>query len=161
MAARPPASEIGGLDVLNPRRRILLIEENRDVVDLLAMILEPQDYALTVAGSPAEALTLQMSGTFGLVITDGFSYLPQGVVANTAVVITAAGATPVALFTAHRIERSAAWAAGFCDVIPKPFDLEALERQVQTLLAAGTSSTDRDIPPAPSMAATELEYSHG
>lgn len=161
MAVSPPAAEVGGLDMLNPRRRILLIEDSEDVVNLLTMILEPQGYALTVSQSPAEALPMLASVVFDLVITDGFSRLPQQVAANTAAVMTAAGATPVALFTAHRIERNAAQAAGFCDLIPKPFELEALERQVQTLLNAGIPSTDRDIPLATSVAAAELEHTHG
>jgi DNA-binding NtrC family response regulator len=161
MAANSPAAGIGGLDVLNPRRRILLIEDNRDVVDVLTMILEPQGYALTVSHSPAEALPLLRAVAFDLVMTDGFSRLPQDVLANTAAVLTAAGATPVALFTGHRIERDAAQAAGFCDLIPKPFDLETLERQVRTLLNPGTLPLSRSSPLAPAVAAAELELTHG
>ncbi len=71
-----------------------------------------------------------------MVITDGFSAAPAAVVTNTLDVLAAAGATPVALFTAHRLELAAAHAAGFRDLIAKPFDVEVMERQVRALLRA-------------------------
>lgn len=147
--------------MLNPHRRILLIEDSPDVADVLTLILEPHGYSLTVCRSPAEALSILASAAFGLVITDGFSQLPQHVLSSTAAVLAAAGATPVALFSAHRIERDAARAAGFGDVIPKPFDLETLECQVRTLLNPGTSPTDRNSPPAAFVAAAEIERIYG
>ena len=147
--------------MVNPSRRILLIEDNEDVAEVLTLILEPHGYSLTVCRSPAEALPVLASAVFGLVITDGFSQLPEHVLANTAAVLAAAGATPVALFSAHRIQRDAARAGGFRDLIPKPFDLETLECQIRTLLDPGTSPPDRNSPPAASVAAAEMERTHG
>ncbi len=46
----------------------------------------------------------------------------------------AAGATPVALFTAHQLDLDAALAMGFRDLIAKPFDLERFEDQIRHLL---------------------------
>jgi two-component system response regulator MprA len=137
-----------GTEPLDPHPRILLIEDDRDLEDTLRMILEDQGYAVVVAHAPAAAITLLAAMTFDLIITDGFSRAAQDVVANTAAVLAAAGATPVVLFSAHRIERDAARLAGFRDVIPKPFDLETLERQVRTLFNPRTPTTDGDVPPA-------------
>ena len=146
--------------LLKPHQRILLIEDDRDVEDMLRLILEAQGYAVVVAHAPTAAIRLLATMTFDLIITDGFSPVPRDVVANTAAVIAAAGATPVALFSGHRIERDAARLAGFCDVIPKPFDLESLERQVRTLLNPRTHTTDEDVPLAAFAAAGETERTH-
>jgi DNA-binding NtrC family response regulator len=72
--------------------------------------------------------------TFDLVITDGFSNTAGAVLVNLAELREAAGVTPVALFTGHRMELAGVQAAGFRDLIEKPFDIEALARQVRTLL---------------------------
>jgi DNA-binding response OmpR family regulator len=79
-----------------------------------------------------------------LVITDGFSTEPGTVFVNTADLIRGAGVTPVALFSAHRLDRERAQAAGFRDLITKPFDLDTLVRQVKVLLAdlSGNGTSD-------------------
>jgi two-component system, OmpR family, response regulator len=144
------------------RGRILLIEDASDLVAVLVDILEEEGDAVVVCHSPAEARRFLRTSPFDLVITDGFSRLPQDIIANTAAVLTAAGATPVLLFTGHRIEREVAQAAGFCDLIPKPFELETLVRQIQKLLDPETRSSDRTIRPTAGMAtAEEGERTHG
>ena len=124
-------TETGG-----PSPRILLIEDDAAVQDVMQLVLEAEGYAVVVSRTRAEATALLAAVTFDLVITDGFSQVPQAVVTNTLDVLTAAGATPVALFSAHRIDVAAAHAAGFRDLLAKPFDVETLERQVRTLLGA-------------------------
>ncbi len=119
-----------------PQRRILLIEDDVAVQELMQLLLEEEGYAVIVSRTPADARALLEAVAFDLVITDGFSKAPTAVVTNTLDVLAAAGATPVALFTAHRIELEEARTAGFRDLIEKPFNLDALERQVRTLLAA-------------------------
>ena len=121
-----------------PQRRILLIEDDVAVQEVMQVLLEEEGYAVIVSRTPADASALLEAVAFDLVITDGFS-AATAVVTNTLDVLAAAGATPVALFTAHRIELDEALTAGFRDVITKPFDLDALERQVRTLLAAPAS----------------------
>ncbi len=65
--------------------------------------------------------------------------LPTAVVTNTLNVLTAAGVTSVALFTAHWIELEATRAAGVRDLISKPFDRNTRERPVRTLLSTPTA----------------------
>jgi DNA-binding response OmpR family regulator len=84
--------------------------------------------------------------SFDLVITDGFSTEPGTVFVNTADLIRSAGVTPVALFSAHRLDRERAQAAGFRDLITKPFDLDTLVRQVKSLLADLPGSGTSDPP---------------
>jgi CheY-like chemotaxis protein len=110
------------------RERILVIDDDRSLRELMTLVLETAGYAVIAAASPADGETLLRAAAFDLVVTDGFSAASQGTFVNTATVLAAAGAIPIALFTAHRIEPAAARAAGFRDLIEKPFDLDTLER---------------------------------
>jgi DNA-binding response OmpR family regulator len=56
------------------------------------------------------------------------------VLVNVAELREAAGATPLVPFTAHRLKLDADLAAGFRDLIEKPFELETFESRVRTLL---------------------------
>jgi CheY-like chemotaxis protein len=121
-------------EVAAPHRRILLIEDDAAVQELLTMVLEEEGYALILTRVPADAESLLREVAFDLVITDSLSPTPAAVLASTTNVLAAAGVTPVALFTAHQVELDAARAAGFADLFTKPFDLATLERQVRALL---------------------------
>jgi DNA-binding response OmpR family regulator len=65
---------------------------------------------------------------------------------NMADLIRSAGVTPVALFSAHLWDRERAQAAGFRDLISKPFDLDTLARQVKALLPDLPESGSPDPP---------------
>jgi DNA-binding response OmpR family regulator len=113
---------------------ILLIEDDPSISDLLEFVLQAEGYAVTTCVALQQALPLLDLGGFDLVITDGFSKEPQAVVASTADVVSKAGATPVALFTAHVIDVASAKAGSFRDLIAKPFDLNIMVEQVRVLL---------------------------
>jgi CheY-like chemotaxis protein len=81
-----------------------------------------------------EARSLLDQGGFDLVNTDGFSTLPGSTFATTADVVRSAGPIPVALFSAHTHDLDVAKAAGFRDLITKPFSLDTLAHQVKVLL---------------------------
>jgi CheY-like chemotaxis protein len=114
---------------------ILLIEDDVMISDLVVMVLEDEGYAVVVCLTPLDAMSLLHRVNFDLVITDGFSREPGAVFVNMAELIRSAGVTAVALFSAHRLDRDLSRAAGFRDVIDKPFDLDTLVRQVKALLA--------------------------
>jgi DNA-binding response OmpR family regulator len=137
----PPGA---GIKASHPPRRILLVEDDVSVEEMLTTILEEQGYSVVIAHSPAEAIAALAAEIFDLIITDGFSRLPGDVLANAAGLLAAAGTTPVALFTGHRIERAAATTAGLSDLIAKPFDLETFEHQVRALLSPSTLWTGQD-----------------
>jgi len=113
---------------------ILLVEDDAAIRDLVVEVLEDAGYAVTASVTPMEATRLLDQGNFDLVITDGFSTLPGSTFANTADVVRSAGPIPVALFSAHTHDLDVAKAAGFRDLITKPFDLDALVHQVKVLL---------------------------
>lgn len=119
-----------------PRQRVLVIDDTVDMQELMGVILEGQGYVVVATALQADAVALLQEIAFDLVLTDGFSPKASAVFVSSADVIEAAGATPVALFSAHRVELGPTLAAGFRDLIAKPFDIDRLERQVRTLLGA-------------------------
>jgi DNA-binding NtrC family response regulator len=116
-------------------QHILLVEDDLTICELLATLFEDEGYALTTCVSPHQAMTLLDQRSFDLVLTDGFSRAPASVAQNTADIIGCAGMTPVVLFSGHTLDIAVAQAAGFRDLITKPFDIDTLMRQVRTLLA--------------------------
>jgi CheY-like chemotaxis protein len=115
-------------------KHVLLIEDDVSISELVVTVLEDEGYAVVVCLTPLDAMALLQRVTFDLVITDGFSRVPGDVFVNMADVIRGAGVTPVALFSAHTLDLELAKAAGFRDLITKPFDLDILLRQVTVLL---------------------------
>jgi CheY-like chemotaxis protein len=126
-------------DELDPSRRILLVESDLVLGELLTTVLEDEGYAIIAADAPVDAAALLSEVSFDLVITDGFSKTPGAVLLNLADLRSAAEQTPVVLFTAHRLELDAVRAAGFRDLIEKPFELEAFESTIRALLPPGSS----------------------
>jgi CheY-like chemotaxis protein len=119
---------------LDPQERILVVEDDLVLRELVVSVLDDEGYAVIGTELPGDATALLGRVRFDLVITDGFSSKPEVELLEAQAVLEAAGATPVALFTAHRFELDEVRAAGFRDVIEKPFDLETFEQQVRTLL---------------------------
>ena len=140
--------------------RILLIEDDVSISELVVEVLEDEGYAVVVCLTPPQAMALLDRVTFDLAITDGFSSVPGAVFVNTADVIRSAGITPVALFSAHELDLQRARAAGFGDLITKPFDLDTLVRQVKVLLAdlPGCGAPDPPQGGATSQLATGCTY---
>jgi CheY-like chemotaxis protein len=118
----------------NLPERILLVEHDFVLRELMVEVLEDEGYALITCRTPLHATRLLDQVRFDLVITDGFSRVPGAVLANTADVVRSAGLTPVALFSAHTHDLGVAKAAGFRDLITKPFDIATLVHQVKVLL---------------------------
>ena len=155
---RPKAEQSSMSDL---PEHILLIEDDVMISEMVVTVLEDEGYAVVVCLTPLDAMALLHRVSFDLVITDGFSRVPGAVFVNTADLIRSAGVTPVALFSAHTLDRELARAAGFGDVITKPFDLDTLVRQVKVLLAdlPGNGTPDPPQGEAPWQLATEGAYS--
>jgi DNA-binding response OmpR family regulator len=113
---------------------ILLVEDDVSIRDLVVEVLEDEGYVVTASGTPAQAARLLDQGNFDLIVTDGFGMLPGSAFITTGDLVRSAGVTPVALFSAHTHDLDLAKAAGFSDLIVKPFDLNTLVHQVKVLL---------------------------
>jgi len=66
----PVARGTTGVTAGNPRRRILLVEDDEDTRQLLAVALEAQSYAVSQAGDAEEGLEALGRGRFDLILTD-------------------------------------------------------------------------------------------
>jgi CheY-like chemotaxis protein len=128
---RPKAEQSSMADL---PEHVLLIEDDVMISEVVVTVLEDEGYAVVVCLTPLDAITLLHRVSFDLVITDGFSNVPEAVFGKMADLIRSAGVTPVALFSAHKLDLQLARAAGFGDLITKPFDLNTLVRQVKVLL---------------------------
>jgi two-component system OmpR family response regulator len=124
--------------------RILVVEDDAVLASLVGSVLEDAGYRVVLTTSLSDATAWLRASTFQLMITDAFAVPgadplePSFVGSTTLLAVT--GATPVLLYTAHPVAREAVCAAGFQDLLLKPFDLDQLEEQVARLLAGGGSS---------------------
>ena len=115
-------------------QRILVIEDDLIVRELVISILEDENYAVIATETPLAAQPLLEHVQFDLVITDGFNPNSTAMLVDSLETIRAARATPVALFSVQQVQLDAARAAGFRDILAKPFDLETFLAQVRELL---------------------------
>jgi CheY-like chemotaxis protein len=111
---------------LEPHQRVLALDDDADLLELVVTVLEDEGYAVLAAATPTDGMALLQHAMFDVVITDGFSRVPSAVLTNAVELLEAAGTTPVALFSAHPVELAAAQAAGFRAVVQKPCDLDEL-----------------------------------
>jgi CheY-like chemotaxis protein len=123
-------------DTTDPQQRVLVVEDNLLLRDLAVTLLEDEQYVVISAAAPVDALGLLAEVAFDLVITDSFAPDAESALLARADLLQAAGATPVALFTAHRAELASVHAAGFAGLLAKPFGIDAFSMWVRTLLTA-------------------------
>ena len=116
--------------------RILLVDDVVHICVLVADLLAYAGYVVTAVSAPEDAVTLLGTEPFDLVITDGFGWAPAEPRDAGVDVLGAAGATPVALFTAWRWAPEAVRTAGYVALLPKPFDINAFDAQFARLVAA-------------------------
>ena len=129
-AASPPV----GADGAEPRGRILVVDDEADVREMLADVLMSRGHHVTLAGGGREALQCFEQGDYDLVITDlGMPDVNGWDVARS--VKAARASLPVLLLTgwADAVEAG----AGRVDaVIKKPFDVTRLTAAVSAALRA-------------------------
>lgn len=117
--------------------RILVVDDEAPMRELLRIILEAEGYSVTEAGSLSEAYAQLDRGRFDLVVCD--IYLPDG---NGLELIRSARKknqeTPFVVITAHTTPAQAITALreGAVDYLSKPFDVEVLKAVVGKHLAA-------------------------
>ena len=122
-------------DAMTAGHRILLIDDDADLRDVVVALLEDAGYSVTSCAEPETALELLQHSGFDLILTDGFSSTPHGALEATAPLLEAAVNTPVALFSGHTFPLADVHAAGFRGVIAKPFDIDLFEQQVKSYLS--------------------------
>lgn len=117
--------------------RILVVEDEPFIVDLIRSVLEDEEFVVTVATSPAEALGRALAERFDLAIMDFFGPRDARRLDLTTMtpLIEALGATPRILLTAMvgPGERSPV-PPQFTAIVSKPFDVDDLLHQVRAAL---------------------------
>lgn len=118
-------------------KRILLIEDETVIRSTLKRLLERHEFAVSEAGSVAEALALEPT-SFDLILSD--LRLPG---ADGTEMITRAPGVPVLIMTSYASMRSAidAMKLGASDYIAKPFDHDELVETVQRVLRQHSART--------------------
>jgi DNA-binding response OmpR family regulator len=131
---------------------VLLVDDDADIRDLLAVVLEQDGCEIAQAGDVATALDLLRAGGFQLVITD--YELPDG-----------SGGQLLGQAARERLLEGCAVLVvtgypdpedvGAAPVIPKPFDPDALRKQVRHILDRSAPAPDA-APPAAAPGGIEL-----
>ena len=116
---------------------VLLVEDERQLRDLVRSYLERAGFMVLSTGSGAEAISMFGSATPDLVVLDlGLPDVPGQAVARE---VRAAGATPILVLTAKSGEedRIAGLEMGADDYVTKPFSPRELVLRVQAILRRG------------------------
>ena len=120
---------------------VLLVEDERQLRDLVRSYLERAGFMVLLTGSGAEAISMFGSAAPDLVVLDlGLPDVPGEAVARE---VRAAGATPILMLTAKSDEedRIAGLELGADDYVTKPFSPRELVLRVQAILRRGGPAT--------------------
>uniref|UniRef100_UPI00286E1956 ATP-binding response regulator n=1 Tax=Chamaesiphon sp. VAR_48_metabat_403 TaxID=2964700 RepID=UPI00286E1956 len=129
--------------------RILVVDDEADILDLIQYILENAGASVTIANSTQQAITtlIDSSGGYdalladlGMPDEDGFALIRQ----VRALAAEAGGQIPAAAVTAYvsERERKLSLAAGFGMHLPKPIDPDRLIQMVSILTGRSSAGSD-------------------
>ena len=114
--------------------RLLLVEHDADVRDLLTTFLAREGFAVSLATAPPEALALVDEHPFHLILTDLFKTRATEPFSSIDSLRDEAYPTPVMVVTGWNIEEAEIKQRGFSGLIRKPFDLEEVLTSIATCL---------------------------
>jgi CheY-like chemotaxis protein len=131
-AAAVPA-EKGG-----PRGRILVVDDEPEVADLIRADLESEGHNVSTAGSLAEACALfTPESQFDLAVVDVMLGADSGYDLIGELIARSAEYLPVLLLTAGTIDREQGYQAGADDFIGKPIESAELKTRCRSLIRIG------------------------
>lgn len=111
--------------------RLLVVEDDADILTIVQGVLEDEGYAVTPAMSLAAALALLDEHLYHYILTDLFA--PQGndLLQNMRPFVAQAAPISVGLMTGWSVTAEAVTQAGFAWLLRKPFELDDLVRVMQ------------------------------
>ena len=122
-------------------RLVLVAENSVAVAHVLAALLEGEGYSVLIARTLALATAVVRATPVELVIADSFAPTAVAALRLLAELRDLARPAPVLLFTGHRdVPESAARAAGFAGLLPKPFDIDELLARVDAAIEREASA---------------------
>ena len=119
--------------------RILIIDDDTELCDLLIEYLEQEGFTIAVRHDAQQGLSAALSGEYAFVVLDvmlpgfsGFDLLRQ---------VRLSSAIPVLMLTARgdEIDRIVGLEMGADDYLPKPFNPRELIARIKTILRRGES----------------------
>lgn len=110
--------------------RLLVVEHDTGIQDLLATFLTSEGYDVSLAASPDEARTLLDEESFQLVLTDLFSNNPSDRFDSIEPLRASAHPTPVGVITGWNVEENEIAQHEFAFLIRKPFDVDDLSASI-------------------------------
>ena len=122
---------------------ILVVDDDAAIQSLLTDVLEAEGHLVTTPGSLTVASALLAAVNFDLVLADSFDATGRAAPAGRGAVGRPGGPHPRCADQRPHDPPPAALAAGFGGVLPKPFDLATLEREVAASLCLRVTPDDR------------------
>jgi OmpR-family two-component system manganese-sensing response regulator len=116
-------------------KRILFVDDDEDTCELMRILLEQSGYAITIAGSFADALWLARTERFDLYILD--NWLPYGTGIELCQQLRALhSSTPILFHSGVGVEANIreAMGAGANGYLVKPCDFDLLQNTIVRLL---------------------------
>jgi two-component system, OmpR family, alkaline phosphatase synthesis response regulator PhoP len=131
---RSPPGWVGAAHRLAPVKSILVVDDERNIVDLLRLYLEKEGFAVIAAGDGEQALILHQRHDPDLVILD--LMLPKRDGFEVCREIRKRGETPVIMLTARGddVDSIVGLELGADDYVTKPFNPRALVARVKAVL---------------------------
>ena len=116
--------------------RILVVEIDADIREILQIVLEFEGYAVSFAAEPAEAVGLLHEHTYHLVLTNVFGSPLSRMLDSIHALRDDAQPTPVGVLTAWMVTPEEVEQRGFAFLIREPFDLDDLISRVAAAIHA-------------------------
>ena len=144
------------------RPRVLVIDDDEAIRELLALVLDEEGYAVQTAGDGRAALALLQDWQADLIVLDLLMPGMDGAAFLAELRPEPGRERPVLLLSAAQGAGEAAWRLGVAGAFAKPFDLDELllsidrlvrrERSWSSLIASGLNDAAAGIAPAGTVA---------
>ncbi|MFO1417875.1 MAG: response regulator transcription factor [Methylotetracoccus sp.] len=127
--------------------QLLLIEDNRDIAEMVHEYFDARGYTVDHAGDGITGLHLAVSHTYDLVILDLMLPGLDGIALCSKLRQEARSSTPVLMLTARDTvdDKVLGFESGADDYLVKPFDIKELEARVRALIRRHRSEVHADI----------------
>jgi CheY-like chemotaxis protein len=106
--------------------RLLIIEEDEEIRNLLLALLAQEHYSCVAAASVEEALALLEEQRFDLILAELLAARPSDLFRSATCLQLLAEPTPMALMTGWHVTQEEASSRGFVGLLNKPFDVDDL-----------------------------------
>jgi len=124
--------------------RILVVDDHREVAELIRADLEAEGHEITVAASGEEAVSLlSRAEPFDLAVVDVMLGGDSGYECTEQLIARSAEYLPVLLITAGTINREKGYEAGADDFIGKPIESAELKARTRSLIRIGRSMREQ------------------